>query len=207
MITDIDDHGFDDTELERKLAVINDVYQDVLAREPWPFLEAFVRLSFDGESEIATNQPADFRALLAARVEDGSRVIHMRLDDFERNFGTNTPEVGTPVVYYFLGEELHFYPIPSTTIRVRMPYIKRGTDLDETSVEADILIPREFHRSILVNGALYKLYALEDDAELAAGFQNFMEAAIQRMREMAWRKQYDSPEFVEGAGEIGDWGW
>ena len=205
IISDIDDHGFEDTSEERKVAVLNDVYQEVCAREPWPFLEAFIRLSFNGADETATNMPADFRALLAARVEDGARVIHMRLDDFEKNFGTNTPTVGTPVVYYFLGNELHFYPIPSTSVRVRMPYIRNPDDLTASSVEADIILPREFHRSILVNGALFKLYALEDDAELAAGFQQFMEQAVTRMREMVWRKQYDSPEFVEGAGEYGDW--
>ena len=39
MISDIDDHGFEDSSEERKLAVLNDVYQDVLSREAWPFLE------------------------------------------------------------------------------------------------------------------------------------------------------------------------
>ena len=197
MIDDIDDHGFTDTPLPRKLAILNDVYFDVCAREPWPFLEAFVRLSFSGSSEIPTDQPTDFRAALAMKVEGGAPIQWVRFDDFERWAGSNTPLVGSPVVYYFIGRELHFYPIPTQGLRVRMPYLRRPAELVQGTVEANILLPWEFHRNVLVNGALYKLYALEDDSDLASGFQQYYEEAIARMREFVWKAQYDSPDIVE----------
>lgn len=207
IISDIDDHGFEDTTPTRKLAVIQDVYNDVLAREPWPFLEAFIRLTFTGSSEQASNIPTDYRAVLTAKVENGERLQWMRFDEFERRYGANVAYPNDPQVYYFIGNELHFYPMPVSTTIVRLAYIKRPNVLAASgagSNEADILLPKEFHRSILVNGALYKLYALEDDAELAQGFQTYYEQGIQNMREFVWRKQYDWPEVVETTWD--DWG-
>ncbi len=207
IIDDIDDHGFEDTDPARKLAVIQDVYNDVLTREAWPFLEAFYRLTFTGLSDQASDLPADFRAVLTAKVENGQRLAWMRFDEFERRYGSNTLyAVDNPLVYYFIGNELHFFPVPSATVRIRLAYIKRPNTLALTgtgSNEADLLLPKEFHRSILVNGSLYKLYALEDDAELAAGFQQYFEEGLQKMREFAWRKQYDWPEVVETSWD--DW--
>lgn len=198
IISDIDDHGFEDTDDTRKLAVIQDVYNDVLTREAWPFLEEFIRLTFTGSSDQSNNLPADFRAVLTAKTEGGQRLQWMRYDEFERRYGSNTQyQVTNPLIYYFIGDELHFYPVPTSTVYIRLAYIKRPNELTLASVEADLYLPREFHRSILVNGALYKLYSLEDDAELAAGFQAYMEQAVGSMREFAWRKQYDWPEMVE----------
>jgi hypothetical protein len=207
IISDIDDHGFEDTSPTRKLAVIQDVYNDVLTREAWPFLEAFIRLTFTGSSDQSNNLPADFRAVLTAKVENGQRLQWMRYDEFERRYGSNTQYVvDNPLVYYFLGNELHFFPAPSSTVFVRMAYIKRPNVLTASgagSNESDLLLPKEFHRSVLVNGSLYKLYALEDDAELAGGFQTYFEEGLQKMREFAWRKQYDWPEVIETSWD--DW--
>lgn len=199
MISDIDDHGFEDTEEERKLAVLNDVYQDVLAREAWPFLEALdleeaIQVDETNGSISATD---GIRAVLFFRMR--SRTIDpIRLDDFLNSYGNRIDQTGQPWCFYFVGNDLRIWPIPSSTPDgTVLAYIKAADDLTATTAEEDILIPREYHRDILVNGALYKLYALEDDAELAAGFQRYFEEGISRMRELAWKKQYQRMEIVE----------
>lgn len=198
MISDIDDHGFEDTDEERKLAVLNDVYQDVLAREAWPFLEALdleANLQVD-ENGVVTGTD-DIRAVLFFRYTQRT-IDPIRLDDFLNSYGNRLDQTGQPWCFYFIGNELRVWPIPSSTPSgAVLAYIKRAEDLTASTGEDDILLPREYHRDILVNGALYKLYALEDDAELAAGFQRYFEEAVQRMRELAWKKQYQRMEIVE----------
>ncbi len=197
MISDIDDHGFEDSSEERKLAVLNDVYQDVLSREAWPFLE---KLDRDTDLTLVDDQLVAsevIRAVLMLRVL--SRALEpIRLDTFIEAYGHRSDQTGSPWHYYFVGNELHLWPVPSTLPSgTTLAYIRGADDLEADTSEDDILLPREYHRDILVNGALYKLYALEDDAELAAGFQRYFEEAIQRMRELAWKKQYQRMPIVE----------
>jgi len=59
IIDDLEDHGFEDTSEARKLAALNDTLWDVTGREPWPFLEKSVALSFNGSSSTPTNLPSD----------------------------------------------------------------------------------------------------------------------------------------------------
>lgn len=198
MLSDIDDHGFEDTEEARKVAVLNDVYQDVLAREPWPFLEALdpeANIQVDENGVVSASD--DIRAVLWFRYTQRT-IDPIRLDDFLNSYGNRLTQTGQPWCFYFVGNELRVWPIPSSTPSgAVLSYIKRAEDLTASTDEEDILLPREYHRNILVNGALYKLYALEDDAELAAGFQRYFEEAVQRMRELAWKKQYQRMEIVE----------
>jgi hypothetical protein len=200
MISDIDDHGFEDSSEERKLAVLNDVYQDVLSREAWPFLEKLDRdtnLTLTGDDSDQLEASEIIRAVLMLRVL--SRALEpIRLDTFLEAYGHRADQTGAPWFYYFVGNELHLWPIPATLPDgTTLAYIRGAEDLEADTVEEDILLPREYHRDILVNGALYKLYALEDDAELASGFQRYFEEAIQRMRELAWKKQYQRLPIVE----------
>jgi hypothetical protein len=193
IFSDLDDHGFEDTDTARKLAVLNDVYHDVCSREPWPFLEAMdTSLTLSGNVLTADN---NIRAVLF--LHDGTReLIPMRMDDFLRAYGQSIDNTGTATVYYFLGNELRLYPQPSDATGLILVYIRREADLTDVSVSADILLPSEFHRNVLVNGCLYKLYAMEDDGELAAGFQQYYEEAIARMREALWKRQYQRLEVL-----------
>jgi hypothetical protein len=194
IFSDVDDHGFDDTSDERKLAVLNDVYHDVCTREPWPFLEVIeddTTLTLTGNVLTASNP---VRAILFLRATQ--ELQPMRLDDFMRIYGSRLDRTGKAFAYYFRAGEIIIYPEPTSVDDMALAYIQREVDLGASDDESDILLPSEFIRSVLVNGMLYKLYALEDDTELAAGFQQYYESGIMRMREAIWRRQYQRAEIV-----------
>ena len=134
----------------------------------------------------------------------------MRLDDFMRIYGSRLDRTGKAFAYYFRAGEIIVYPEPTDKSDLVLAYIQREADLGLSDDETDILLPSEFIRSVLVNGCLYKLYALEDDAELAAGFQAYYETALQRMRDSIWRRQFQRAEIVlEDSSDslYGDGGW
>jgi len=88
------------------------------------------------------------------------------------------------------------WPIPGATQTVTMKYIHWPAELVAVDVEAAIILPSRYHRRVLVNGTVYKLYLMEDDPELAREFKNLYEEAIERMRSDLWKRQYDQPDYV-----------
>ena len=206
IITELSNHGFTDTDTATAMRAINSTYWDACGREPWPFLVKSVDLTFNGSASTPANLPSDFHAVIAAQVKgfstfdgwnDGT-VRHERYDNMLTNFlssGSGVP-VDQPRYFYFIGTQLNFYPIPTAATVVTMNYVSTPTDLLSTDLEAAIVIPKQWHRSVLVNGALYRLYAMEDDTDLAAGFQNYYEQGLQQMRDWVWKLQYQRGDVV-----------
>jgi hypothetical protein len=202
MIDELEDHGFDDASDERMLAVLNDAYWDACAREPWPFLEKTVVLSFDDDSGGTSDEwPTDFRAAFTMAVTTGntissaSKVKRMRYDDWLEQYGATTAS-GIPLVWYTIGNTAYFYPTPSSDIKITMGYLQQPAALADATAETDIVIPVAFHRSVIVNGALFKLYAMEDDTDIAPTFETYYERGLQNMREYCWRKDYSTQDIV-----------
>ena len=194
MLTELSDHGFADTSQVRKLALINDTVWDICSREPWPFLEDTRTLTFSGSSTTSATDLSDLRAVLSLVRSDGTPLQPRRLDEMEKSYGTDlTTATGTVTDYYFVGDELHFYPIPGAAETVRARILKHHPELTDASVEADILIPLRHHR-LIVLGTLFKLYDLEDDFDLSARFQGEFENRLLTMRGEVWSKQYDRPD-------------
>jgi hypothetical protein len=104
-------------------------------------------------------------------------------------------ETGVPHFYYFLGNAIRIYPTPDTTYTAQLYYEKWPTELDAASAETAILLPVRHHR-VLVTGALYKLYLMEDDAELSAQFERHFENRIERMRVDLHQRQIDREEYI-----------
>ena len=205
IMADLADHGFTDTSTLRQMAVINDAYYDVCTREPWPFLEASIQLTFDGISSVPQNTPADLRAVLTVQPQNGPVINPIRYDDYLIWTG-DIATLSLPVVFYFKAGVLNFYPTPPAGTILNLWYLKRPTALQSTDVEASILIPKEFHRALLVNGALLKLYAMEDDTDISPWFKAEFEQALQKMQEFCWKQQYDRPDHVHPA-DPEDIGW
>ena len=206
MLSDIDDHGFTDTSSERKMAMLNEAYWDVCGREPWPFLEATVNLTFDGTNPTPTNLPSDFHAVISMDTDDNWTMQHIDYDDWYSRYSSVTTATGKARMFYFVAGQLNVYPIPAASDVVKLYYIRTPAELQSTDLEAAIVIPKQYHRALLVNGAIYRLDAMEDDADIAYGFQQYYEAAIQRMREFMWRRQYQRPEVVRPV-DPDDLGW
>lgn len=197
LISALGDHGFSDIGTTRQVAVLQDAIWDIESREPWPFLETSINLDFDGTSSVPSNFPTDFRAAL--RLSDLSlqrRIRPIRLDDFEDNAATDYTMAGDPLFYYFQGGQLNVWPVPAAaTARAKLRYLKVSAAITDTSAETAILIPKRHHNAVLY-GALWQLYDMTDDAELAQRYQGHFEQRIASMSADVWKQQYDQPEYV-----------
>lgn len=197
ILTELTDHGFEDTSTERKLAKINAALWDIESRDPWPFLEKTVALNFDGSSASPTNLPADFKQVLWLYDNTNAQTLWPeRLQTVRDRYGNQLSTVSDPSIYYFVGDSLRLYPVPgAATGRYQLDYIATQPTVIETSTEADILLPPRFH-NVIVLGALWRLYKMEDDPENGNMFQIDYENAIQLMHEDLFRRQFQRADQI-----------
>ena len=201
-IDEFNDHGFTDTSITRKVALINDTLWDICAREPWPFLEKSAVLTFDGTSPVPTNQPADFRAVLSlVRADTGDPLDPERYDVMRRKYGQTLLSPGQPVAYYFLNSAINIYFVPSSGNTLNLEYLCNQPEVTQTTSEAGILIPPQFHRTVVL-GSLYKLYDMDDDFDIGASFQQQYEDRILKMRNQLWQQQFDRPDRIYGIDDF-----
>jgi len=195
-LSELDDHGFEDTVTGRKLAVLNDTIADICSREPWPFLEKTLQLDYDGSSAEATNWPSDFsKALVLTDPTNGIVLNWERLDTVRKRHPANLTDVAAPYLFYMIGSKVYPYPTPPNGTVLDLAYLAFHPQVTDSTVEADILIPARHHCVVPV-GALYKLYMMEDDPELAQVFSQEYESRIEKMREDLMRQQYDRPDAI-----------
>jgi hypothetical protein len=201
MMSELSDHGFDDASDARMLAVLNDANRDACSRRPWPFLEKTILLTFDGSSGVPTNSPSDLRAVTSVGIVAGGDTCStqpqwMRRDVWLSAYASAMTTTGTPTVFTFLKGAPSFYPIPPASMTIQMDYVCRPAALADNTAEADIEMPPDFHRNVIVNGALYKLYAMEDDTDIAPTFETYYENALQTMVEFCETQQYQRSDVV-----------
>jgi hypothetical protein len=203
LISDLNDHGFDDTPTERKLAVMNETLWDVAGLEPWSVLIKGVNLNFSGASPTPTNWPSDFRAIASVnRTDIVKRLARWRLDDFQDHYSSRSTEAGNPLLFYFEGATFKVWQVPAAaTGLVRLEYIYWPGSITENSVEADIWLPPQYHRQLIVNGSLYKLYLMEDDPELASAFQQLYDRGIERVRQTLHIQDYSDWDYIHAMDE------
>jgi hypothetical protein len=196
-IDEMNDHGFTDTSVPRKVALLNDTLWDICSREPWPFLEKTALLNFDGVSPVPTNMPTDFGSVLSlVRTDNGGALDPQRYDVMQRKYQQTLTSPGDPVAYYFLDNTLNIYFVPgASTGLLQLEYLAKQPAVTQASVATDILIPLEHHRAVLL-GALYKLYDMDDDFDIGSSFQQQYEDRILKMRNALWARQYDRPDRI-----------
>lgn len=197
ILTQLNNAGFEDTDDAEKLNQINDTLWDIESRALWPFLEKTVALDFDGSSPTATNMPADFKAVMWLHdITNGITIWPERLSTIRDRHGSQIAVVSDPVSYYFLGNSLRLFPVPSaSTGRFQLDYVASQPELNEASAEADILLPPRHHQVITL-GALWRLYEIEDDPEQGAVFNERYEGRIARMSEDLFRRQYQRADQI-----------
>lgn len=207
MQAELSEHGFGDVDTAQQLRAINDTLWDIVGREKWPFREKTTTLNFDGVSDTPTNWPADIRQVVwVADSTTGNSVFPERVETVRSQYTGSLTTVGDPAAcYYFVGYVPHFYPIPNASSgRYTLDYIARQPKLTSDSVEADILLPLEYHR-IVVLGALVRLYLMDDDTEEAPLFQQQYDSMYQNMREELLRLQYQRPDRIFVTDEDDEW--
>jgi len=200
MFQEFDDHGFTDVSQTRMLGILQDTVWQVEGLKPWPFLGTVWTLSFDGTNSYPTNWAMLTPAFRASRrlidLSNGRRILPLREEEFEDTVGMNFTQTGSPSYYYFQGTQLNVWPIPSSGAQLRLSGYQWSAALTATSPESAFLIPPQFHRSIIVNGALSRLYAMEDDTELAPLFQSYQSDAVDMAVEALFKQQYDRGDRV-----------
>lgn len=198
-------HGFDPDDevitVERKLEAINDTYYDACQRESWPFLEVWLG-SDPIVGGVVNVQDFDIRTVISIWDSINNRVLQpIRMDDLQQEQLARNPQrwaAGIPQVYYWLGRTIYVYPQPEDLdgLVLNVSFIQDPRPLTETSVEADILIPKRHHRGVLVNGSLSRLALMQDDVDLANGYERLYEKALTLMVDAEFRRQSDRPEYI-----------
>jgi hypothetical protein len=201
MISDLDDHGFADVSSTRKVAILQDTIWQIEGIKPWPFLVATWSLTFDGvnaaPSNWATLTPA-FRATMRLRdMSNGRKLAPVRGEEADDRMGLQTAQGGDPQIYYFEGSNMKVWPIPPSGRTMNLRGTRWSDPISTSTLENQLLIPKYFHRGLIVNGALQRLYAMEDDTELAPVFQNYQSAAMDLATEVLFKQQYDRMDHVK----------
>ena len=119
-----------------------------------------------------------------------------RQDDFIEAYGSVLADPGSPMLYYFEGETLNFYPIPTSGDSVLIKYVKVPAELTLTSPESDIAFPKRYHRSVLVMGTLTRLAVMQDDLDLSNGYERLYEKALALMVEDVFKQQSQRSDFI-----------
>ena len=189
ILTELNDHGFEDTPSSRKVAILNDTIADVCSREPWPFLEKELTLTFNGTDAFPSNWPSDFSKMIGISNTDGSSLTWSRWADLRKQFRNTLTQGGAPLYFYFVKSRVKLYPVPGSGTALNLEYVCWHPEVAESTLEASILIPSRHHRIIVV-GTLSKLYAMEDDPELSALFKATYDERLRVMREDLLRDQY-----------------
>lgn len=196
MLAELNDHGFSDESTIAKVRALQHSVWDIEGRLAWTFLEGSATLTFDGTNPYPTNLPDDFRAAVRVQVLDnGNRLRPVRMEELEDLAVGNYVGSGAPQVYYFDGRVLNVWPVPGAGTTAKLRYIKWSSPISDTSAESAFLVPKYFHR-LIVYGALWKLYDMEDDPELSSRFEGHYEAGLKQMQEAMWQRQYDQPDHI-----------
>lgn len=202
----LDIHGFEDIEETDKVAVINDVIQEINAEAPWPYLDTYEVIDAStADVNAATGEVTMTVAWTAIRYIQNAtnrekRVRWVREDDLIEE-GVDLTLQEEPTCFYFVGQELFLHPIPTSGL-YRVGVVQVQADVTAASAEAAILLPPRHHRVILL-GALFKLHSQEDDAENALMFKQQYDEKLVRMRADLFKQQYDRSDsmWVMGWGD------
>lgn len=195
IISEVDDHGFADESVARKIAALNWAIKDIANRKLWTFLDKVVTLTFNGSSATPTNAPTDLRAarkMIDLSQTNPRRINYKRIDDMEEHY--NLSDAGTPYFYYFEGTTLKVYQIPGASQTLRFRYAQVAPTVVSGGAESTIIIPSQFHEALVLRTVI-RLYMMEDDTDMAAAFKPLYDEQLAVMSE-AYPMAADDPEYV-----------
>lgn len=181
-----------------KLDALNDTYWDAASRESWPFLEVKDGITIAADGLVAPEAGAEVGQVQALWFTTSGKVLRpIRLDDLNQRFPQwpNTP--GDPFYYYFLAESIYVAPVPGADPGDGMiAFVRKPEALTAESPETDILIPKQYHRSVLGIGTLMRLALAQDDPDMAAAYERLYEKALVQMAADLLQRQTDQPDYI-----------
>lgn len=203
MLSELSDHGFEDTSTSRKVGHIQDTVQDIDSREPWPYLENAATLTLTAGIDTVT-LPGDFRSVKSLVIPaSGVTLVPADLSSVMHRYTASLSATGTPFIYYFVGNTLKVLWVPDMAYAALLEYNRVQPALTPTSLESEFLMPPRHHRTIVL-GALSRLYAMEDDGEQAQYFDSLYEKRIAQAAFDLITRELDRPQVVE---DVWDEGW
>lgn len=185
----------------RKVEALNETYWDACSRESWPFLEVQDTLTISATTGLMTpTNGKSIGTVQAIWFSTNPRVLApIRLDDLNQQFPNwrTANAGGTPFYYYFLADQLYLAPIPATApTDGNIAFLQTPAELTALSVEADILIPKRFHRSVLAVGTLSRLALMQDDVDMSNAYERLYEKALALMVDDVFNRQSDRPDYI-----------
>lgn len=197
IITHLDAHGFEDIDTNIKVDLIYDTITEFAGLTDWPWLDAEADLTL-GAGDTTPTLPADFLRPVSIVVPVlGYALVPERMERINKRYSDNLTLSDAPVYYYPVADAIKVYPIPDTTYTAKLQYKRQQAELQSSSAESAIIVPKRHHRGIIVNGVLAALFAMEDDPDNEAIFQRRYERRVQIATSDLWRTQDDRPDYVE----------
>lgn len=196
ILSEIDAHGFQDTDINEKLRVLNASIKNIAARKAWPWLHTVTSLAFDGTNPFPTNAPTDMRATLKLLdTSTGRRVRYKPIDEVEDAYGNQLTASGSPYFYYFEGMQLRVWQVPGASQTLRLRYVKVPATVGQSDPESAIAVPPIGHEA-LVFRSIMRLADLEDDSEIAARFGSLFDQEMEQLEEAFGVQQFDVPDHI-----------
>lgn len=205
-INNLTDYGLgDDINADDLMEIINKVIQDVNTRYTWPFLDTTTTVTLaQGTAQVTL--PARFNKARGLVIPSLPQVLTPeRRDTILRKYAGSLTNTGSPMLYYFIGQNMFVFPIPDQSYSAVLDFAQDETTVTATTVLTSLLMPVK-HQDVYFLGILARLYLLEDDTEMFQLFAGRFEKKIVDMMDDVTMHQYDMPERVVDVWDDG-FGW
>lgn len=196
ILDELAQHGFSDTDITSQMNAINAAIRNIAYREPWPFMQKVVTLTFDGTNPYPISPPSDLRAVMKIiDTTTGNRVKYLSIDDMEEKHGAHLLDQGVPVHFYFEGTQLRFWQVPPASQTLRLRYLAVAPAVAQGDPESAIIIPEDYSEAIVLRAAM-RLYLQQDDTDMASPFKQLFDEVVQQMTDAMNVQQYDEPDYI-----------
>lgn len=152
--------------VERIKDWVNEVYLEICNSGYWRFLETEASITtITGQESytIATDCQVD-RIINIRETETPTYLSRIDFKEIDKSYpDTTQTQQGIPNSYYFVGNKLYLFPIPSSEATIKYRYYKTVTELENPTDVPDI---PECWKWVLVNGALIRANQYLQDQSL-----------------------------------------
>lgn len=202
MVTEIMDYGFETIAQARLYGALNQALQELTGKRPWTWRESNTVLTFDGTNPYPSNVSFPVKSVIAlTNPSNGYVLLPVLRQEIQKRYAQNLSDTGDPIMYYFDGPILKVYKIPGASVTLNCNYLADQADVNSGSLEADVLMPNNYHWTVIFL-AVSRLYMKDDDLEMAAFARTESERLEALMvNDTDSRTSYDRPRTVQVVDE------